>query len=196
MKTSVWELMTGKKKNPTQAEEIKEASKNENDIDKDLDQSTLSFKYIQPVDEKLKLLDKFIPDQEWLKKFSMWFSYMRIYISVLSKTTEETNIDKLIQRIENGEPPQISEISGCDDICDLFAYFSKYEIDYTKNDLIWIFPASIYETRLAPDDSVKSMQIILEKIIQQVNALNSKENVLYSDLMILYCIITTFFHQH
>ena len=121
---------------------------------------------------------------------------MRIYISVLSKTTEETNIDKLIQRIENGEPPQISEISGCDDICDLFAYFSKYEIDYTKNDLIWIFTACIYETRLAPDDSVKSMQIILEKIIQQVNALNSKEDVLYSDLMILYCIITTFFHQH
>lgn len=191
MKPSVFELMTGKKKETDEKQQKEDNSEKQ----KPAESNSAAFKYISTTNGN-NLKEELIPDKEWKEKFMMWFQYMRIYINVLGKSHEENNIDNLLKSIENGEPPVLSSVAGCDDICDLFGLFANYEIPYNKNDLMWIFTIAIYETRLAPDDSVASMQKILDKIVKQLNNLESKNDPLYSELMIPYMIITSFFHSN
>lgn len=151
-------------------------------------QKALDFKYLVP--KNVFLLDDFKANADWEANLINWFARLRPRINQMV-SGDEISLEKVIALIQKGEMPKSNEASfECEQI---LGYFERQD-HYTKSDLAWIFSSLIFTDRLLNGAIVECLSNILTSIINQINSLQTKEDVLYPYLMTDATILQRFFH--
>ena len=134
--------------------------------------------------------------ENWKEKFLLWFSTARLNI-VAPEVVEPIDIISIQRSIESGILPKISDLFGLENTNDILTYFSRRSTPFSIVDLTWIGSSLIFEPRYVTETSVSDvLSEILTKIIHQINGTPREEacSELFSYLMTIYLIISSFFH--
>jgi hypothetical protein len=152
------------------------------------------FKYIESRMEGCQIPEALVPNKEWCSKMVLWFAHVRQCSFLVEDQAEHSGSASVICSIENGMLPTTADIRGNRIALDVATYFEKKAEDFLHSDLAWIFASLAAIDRLLTPQIASVLQNIADKIVKQVSKL-ALEDPLIPFLMVVFSIITKYFHQ-
>ena len=158
---------------------------------KKLNENKINFNYFNSLGPEIPL--NFQTNEEWINNLTFWFSHVRSEIIKQCTLNEKIDILTLIRFIESGERPILKYINS--NVIELLNYFSKFNNNYLKIHLEWIFTSLIFLERYTPKEFEEYLIKILTKIDIEISKINNKDNENLPFLFIIRTLISKFFHK-